>query len=486
VSPPEGESDKGARISIRKGLPIILCALGFAALALYFAIQISKKPHHQLRMGTTSTRRLRALAFRIAREGERSGLDIEVSREEHSAEEALELVDGRALDFALVPGGVEAKGLGNVRQVAALDMDPLHLLVKQEFFPEVSRGLGALKGRSVNLNVAGGIAHALGEGLLKFAKLTPPDGRGAGDFTPVYLSDEEMIDRLDAIAQRPAGERSPLVAALPDAAFTVSPLPSVAAERLVTVAGYRLVSLPLADAFALALNRSRELSEAHARTPHLYSALIPAFLYNTDPPVPATPCQTIGVRLVVVAHRDTDSKAVAELLKIMNEAPLVGLLQPSKVDEQTAEFELHPGTLQYMRRNDPVLTPQLLAHLGSALGGVGAFTGGMVALYGLWRLLRLRKVESYYQELRRIELVARGAEVDPDAPLDPAERIAYLEGRLTEIKCRALEDFATGDLRGEGALQGIVALVNDTRNSLGRLLSCQGQQQRSSADLGAL
>ena len=107
--------------------------------------------------------------------------------------------------------------------------------------------------------------------------------------------------------------------------------------------------------------------------------------------------------------------------------------------------------------------------LAKAAGGLGAFVSGVVAVYGFLRLRQLRRFESYYQEIRRLELIARGQETDPAAPADPAARRAYLEERLLDLKCRALQDFANGGLRGEGLMSGIVSLVNDTRASLARL-----------------
>jgi hypothetical protein len=111
--------------------------------------------------------------------------------------------------------------------------------------------------------------------------------------------------------------------------------------------------------------------------------------------------------------------------------------------------------------------------MGSAIGGVGAFIGGLVAFYGLFRYLKASRFEHHYEEIRRIELIASGAESDPDAPEDLTELGRYLEAKLTDLKCRAVEDFAAGGLKGEGLMQGIVALINDTRASLPRLIAAR-------------
>jgi hypothetical protein len=76
---------------------------------------------------------------------------------------------------------------------------------------------------------------------------------------------------------------------------------------------------------------------------------------------------------------------------------------------------------------------------------------------------RRRKLK---EEVRRIVQVARGLEDGPLAPPDPDARRAYLLDQLDDLKSAAIRDFADGGLKGEGSLAGVVALVNDTRNSL--------------------
>jgi hypothetical protein len=157
---------------------------------------------------------------------------------------------------------------------------------------------------------------------------------------------------------------------------------------------------------------------------------------------------------------------VARLLEVIYESPLTGLIQPPPLRDQVPQFELHRGTALYLRRREPLLTPELMSQLGRLLGGLGAFVSGIIGLYGFLRILQLRRFESYYEEVRRIVQVARGLETDPDAPIDPDDRRVYLVDRLDDLKSEAIRDFADGGLKGEGLLAGVVALVNDTRSSL--------------------
>lgn len=140
-------------------------------------------------------------------------------------------------------------------------------------------------------------------------------------------------------------------------------------------------------------------------------------------------------------------------------------------------FPLHPGAERYLRRDDPVLTPELVGKLGTLAGGIGAFISGLIAFYSFMRLRKLNRFESYYHELTQIELIARGVQVDPDAPTTSDTLRAHLEMRLSALKCRVLEDFAEGGLKGEGLMAGIIALINDTRNSLAGMQAGGGEKR---------
>jgi hypothetical protein len=279
-----------------------------------------------------------------------------------------------------------------------------------------------------------------------------------------------LLARLDGIAARPPAERARALAALPDAALFLSPLPSLLARRLVAVAGYRMVSVPFTEAYTLdRLNLHDPQAVADGEMVDrswIVPTTVPPQLYGNEPPVPPEPCRTLGSWLLVVAFAGSDPEAVARLLEVIYESPLTGLIRPPRLSDQVQQFDLHRGTELYLRRRQPFLTPELMSQLGRLLGGLGAFVSGILGLYGFLRILQLRRFELYYQEVRRIVQVARGREDDPQAPPDPDARRAYLLDRLDDLKSEAVRDFADGGLRGEGLLAGVVALVNDTRSSL--------------------
>jgi hypothetical protein len=107
----------------------------------------------------------------------------------------------------------------------------------------------------------------------------------------------------------------------------------------------------------------------------------------------------------------------------------------------------------------------------------------MIAFYGFLRLRKLNRFESYYREIGQIEMLAYGIQEDPAAPTDLESLRANLEGRLTTLKCKVLEDFAEGGLRGEGLMAGIIALINDTRESLAGMVAARnGARQAPTHD----
>jgi hypothetical protein len=49
------------------------------------------------------------------------------------------------------------------------------------------------------------------------------------------------------------------------------------------------------------------------------------------------------------------------------------------------------------------------------------------------------------------------------------------------LKCAVLKDFAAGGLKGEGLMAGIIALINDTRESLAGMVAARNEARQSPA-----
>jgi hypothetical protein len=280
------------------------------------------------------------------------------------------------------------------------------------------------------------------------------------------MTHEQGARELARIASLEGAARAEAIALLPDAVMFLSPLPSTLARQLVTTFGYKLVPLPFAEAYELDRLNPPNAEGVRVDRSMLTPGVIPAYTYGSNPAEPAKECPTLCAPLILIAQDDTDPEAVSFLLEAIYESPLTNAIRPPDLKELVSAFPRHAGTERYLHRNDPVLTPAVASRLGSLGSGIGYFLWGVIAVYGFLRLRKLRRFESYYREIEQIEMIARGLEDDPAAPADVPSLRSYLEGRLTTLKCKVLEDFAEGGLKGEGLMAGIIALINDTRDSL--------------------
>jgi TRAP-type uncharacterized transport system substrate-binding protein len=463
----EGPARQGFRFGWLRMTEVVVLGVVLAILGGVLLLRPWERRTYQLNMLVDLDPNRALLAERIAKEGVRHGLHVELSSKPYGSLDEMELVDlPNPIDLALVPGGVARRDYANVRLVTALAPEPLQLLTRGELAPQ---GVEGLKGRRVCLGPPTACVHFLARDVLAFAGLRAAAAGHPGDYALDKSSPQELRLRLERLRTLTGTAHDQAVRELPDAVFLLSPLPSVLARDLVTRAGYRLVALPFADAYCL--DRFGQTQTAGVRINRAsFSVLeIPAHTYSVAPPVPEKPCRTLATPLLLIAYAATEPEGVAQLLETVFDGPVAALAGPKPLREQVPQFPFHSGAERYMRRAEPVLSPELVSTLAKALGGLGAFISGVVAVYGYLRLRQLRRFASYYQEIRRLELVARGQEADPSAPAAPAALRAYLEDRLLDLKSRALQDFASGGLTGEGLMSGIVSLVNDTRASLARL-----------------
>jgi hypothetical protein len=457
------------RVSLAALLLVSVALFGFGVREL---LHLHRPATYHLNMLTDPEPNRQVLARRIAAEARKHGLVIDLYPRVYSSLQGLKLVnEPNPIDIALVPGGVgNTSQYPNIREVTALGTDPLHVMVRPELYESAARGLAELRGKRINCGPPSSVMRVLARDVLHFSGLRPPTESDAGDYREEAFSSQDLLARLDGIAAVPPAERAKTLATLPDAAVFLSPLPSLLARRMVAVAGYKMVSLSFIEAYTLDrlnLHDPQGVAEGEAMDRSSVTATtVPPQLYGSEPPVPPEPCRTLGPRLLLVAYAPSDPDAVARLLEVIYDSPLTALIKPPLLRDQVPQFELHRGAELYLRRGQPLLTPELMSQLGRLLGGLEAFFSGILGLYGFLRIMQLRRFEDYYQGVRRIVQVARGLENDPDAPLDPDERRTYLLDQLDDLKSEAIRDFADGGLKGEGLLAGVVALVNDTRSSL--------------------
>jgi len=447
----------------RRGRLALLLALVGLAAALASTFN-SMKPQTRpitLTAGpslTTRERIARALVAALAENGLEARL-VQTS----GAEESLDEVDAGSIDFALVASSFPLERKARVREVAPLFVEALHLLVRPELAASVADSLAALRGRTIDLGPPDSATAGLARAVLRFAEVTDDQGRG------VAASNLE-IGALEAIAAK--GER----AALPDAMFQLATTPSLVSQVMIRDADYQLVALPFAEALRMEslLTDGDAAVAGGVERQYVLDALIPAFTYQIDPPVPPETLHTLGSQLLLVANDAVPSETVELVLEAVFSSRFARLTHPPLERASLAlapRLEHHPGTLAYLRRDKPFVTNDAVDALSNTLSIIGALAGS--ALF-LWQWLRQRRQAaqdhlfgSYMLQVADIE--RRAVELELEATLELAP-LAALQRELLQLNTQALERFAAGDLGGQSALADLLSPINSARDHIADLI----------------
>ena len=422
-------------------------AFAFLLISAFLLWQSPRHRSYSLRMtGGDAAGRRHTLAQLLARHARERDLRITVTPTAGSVE-AFEKVRTGELDIALIQGGqIPAPG---VMQVAALPVEPLHLLVKRSLLAGNLRGL---RGKRLNLSAVGSGTRRLALQTLSFAGLEP--GRDFYDESLSYSELEKLgYDRL------------------PDGVFMVSTMPSPVADLLVRRHDYRFLALPFGAALSL-------------RDVTIVPATIPAYAYGADPSVPERDVPTVGNRLLLIANEKTPYEAIYRLLETLYASSFArdaNLPALNKQDEKgVSEMPLHSGAIAYQERNAPALTLDAVQELESLRSFL---VSAAIGLFLLWRWLRRRRYagfDAYIAEMQGIERQALALEMQPHLDLTELLRIRV---RLSELKTEALEKFAHGELKGEELMSAFLIHAADVRGFLTSLiLSERSRIARRSSD----
>jgi hypothetical protein len=457
---------------------ILLVALTGSVVTLIALTRSTRPRTHQVYMVTDLVPLRIALAEQIRAEGRRHGLDVVLTSKHYGALEALKEVDSTSeIKLALIPGGIMAGEYPTVRTVTTLTSEPLHVLVRPEL---AEKGFAGLRGKRINIGPVTTSSHHLAREVLEFGGLTPSARSSSAGYILERTSPEDLDRELRRMESLGNPERAQAIGKFPDAVVFLASMPSQLARHLVRGIGYQFLPVPFGEAFCLdRLNPPNSFGVRVDRSA-LTPCVIPPYTYGADPPVPAKACPTISAPLLLVAHDDTEPEVIYRLLETVHDSPLTSALRPPPLREQLYSFPGHAGIERYVRRHDPLITPEIASMLVRIAGGLGAFASGAIALYTFLRLRKLNRFEAYYREIGQIERVARGLEQDPEAPATANALRTHLENRLSNLKCRLLEDFAEGELKGEASVTGILAAINETRSTLPLTLASRGETQSGS------
>src|SRR3954452_2795958 len=179
-------------------LLISVALLGFGVRQL---VHLGRPVTYRLNLLMDTEPNRQVLARRVAAEARKRGLVLELSPRAHPSLESLKLVDANnPIDLAIVPEGVgRPDHFPNVRQVAALGIAPLHVMVRPELYEPAARSLAALRGKRINCGSSSSVMRVLAHDVLRFSGLRPPTASDAGDYNDEAISTQNLLARLDGI-----------------------------------------------------------------------------------------------------------------------------------------------------------------------------------------------------------------------------------------------------------------------------------------------
>jgi TRAP-type uncharacterized transport system substrate-binding protein len=411
-------------------------AVLFASVVLLATVLLAvaiRGERHELRMSAgQAIGRRHDLARVLVEEAEARGISITLTPSSGSEEAMAEVASG-ALDIALVQGGLDPAR--EVREVAPLVLEHLHVLVRD---PAVE-DLTGLRGKSLDLSVRGSGTHALGLEVLALAGLRP--GR---HFTEVNLETEALEDLDDAH--------------LPDAVFHVSSLPSDVAERLVRRHGYHLLALPMSEALAI-------------ENPAVRASTIPPYACRGLPPEPKEAIPSIATRMMLVARSDVDASAVRKLVEVVysDRFSRETRLRPRDGERllEEPELALHEGTVDYVRRHEKLLTPEIIDNIESLRS---FFVSLAVAIFLAWRWYRTRQAQGFERYIAEVNELEREVMAEERHATPGLVALLDIRRKLRRTKANGLEAYTSGRMTSAELLSSFLLHVNDVRDQVDDLI----------------
>lgn len=387
------------------------------------------------------------------------------------SEEALHQVESGKLDLAIVSSGIISSGKSNIRELAAFHIEPAHFLIRKELADQGGLLRDMIRGKRVDLGEAGSSAYALSQELLSFAHLKPGNSTDQGDFIATTWGAEELTKHCNAISMATGSDRVRLISELPDAAILVASMPSKVAQKLIETADYRLLTLPFARAFILNTTRADNKLSAIIDHSFIEEVVIPAGSYLGSKPAPLQDCKTIGMRLILVANKNVPAAAIYRLMGKVFEGEFARRYKPINPTENVSPYEVHLGSLAYLNRNKPMIINEVIELGKKVMSVFGLFSAGALSFFALLRTRKNKSAVDYLNEIRQIELIARGVEIDSKAPTEAVDLGRYLDQRLARLKSELIHACCNKEFKNEMMLLNILTILVDTRQQVVGLLA---------------
>ena len=444
----------------------VLCSMGFAVLSLVLAVPLllpSVPPSLRLSAGPDATRR-HAVAVYLCEQAAHNNLSIELSTNAGS-EKCLDLLKANELDAAIVSSGVVMPGDDDIMVLGALHTEAVHLLVRKELAHADSL-IEAIRGRRINLGEHGSTEWLLAHEFLRFARLKTPSGTEAGDFIAAQYGKTELTKMARAILQVEGKQKDRLIQDLPDALILLASMPSQVVQLLVEAADYEILPLPAARAFLLDNLQQSDPNKTVLQREFLERTTISSQSYFAKQGFPEQECETIGVRLLVVARKDVPSASVKALMKTIYEGEFVRRFLPNSPREVATPYAVHPAAIAYLDRDKPLIVNDFLDWLSNGLSILGAFCAGALALYSLLLRRRGRRPSDYLLEIRKIDHQVIESESRSPARSQLNDLMKRLDQRLLSLRRELIEDLCEGRIKGDQVVSNILLLLKDTRRDL--------------------
>ena len=254
---------------------------------------------------------------------------------------------------------------------------------------------------------------------------------------------------------------------MPDCLVVLGLMPSQVVQQIIEAADYQIVPIPATRAFL-----SDNLQDSHAKTTvlqreYLEQTVIPMNSYFTTRGYPAEDCETFGARLLVVAHKQADARAVQRLTKTLFEGQLSHRLQMKSPREVATHYAIHPAATAYLDRDKPLLViNKAMEWFSKGLSIFGAFSAGALSLYSLLRRKRARTPAQYFAAIRKLESTGLYENVDSGTATHSKELVRELDCRLLKLRQDLIEDICEGRIKGDQVIANILTLLKDARRNL--------------------
>jgi TRAP-type uncharacterized transport system substrate-binding protein len=388
--------------------------------------------------------------------------------ETSGTEETLKLVNQGELDLAIVSSGMNCQSSENIREVASLPVEPAHLLIKKELAKQTGSLREILAGKRINVGVPGTCSYALAHEILVFTAQHAGHSTGM-PFTLTHLSMEDLVEKAKAVQHSTAASRGELIAALPDAVLLVVSMPSRVAQTLIESAGYQLV--PLAFSRAFISHNLMGSAGASKLLDHSYmeQITIPAGSYLGETPLPVKDCETIGIRLLLVANRNVPVREVFRVMTGLFEGEFARRVKPVEPEKQASPYPLHLGAKAYQQRNKPILN-DVLEWGKKIMSALGLFSAGAISLYALLRTRKQKSANDYLNDIQSIDELAKGIIRQQPTAEETTSAAQALDDRLTAIKSELIQACCKKSFKNEMTLLNILTILADTRSQVSALM----------------